>query len=126
MALDCTWLAMAAGACSVAEGREPWGGAPVLPSLEIGDHEAGIWALSADPQGRTLVTGTEDGCVAAWDVRGRACIWQVGSFFQLMLLRRAASSGCMHWEGRCVCCPRMDIGTLCQGRSCPHDVQSQK
>ena len=63
----------------MAEGREPWGGAPVLPSLEIGDHEAGIWALSADAHGRTLVTGTEDGCVAAWDVRGRACIWQVCS-----------------------------------------------
>lgn len=63
--------------CSLAEGREPWGGAPVLPSLEIGDHEAGIWALSADLQGRTLVTGTEDGSVAAWDVRGRTCIWQV-------------------------------------------------
>ena len=67
-------------ACSVAEGREPWGGAPVLPSLEIGDHEAGIWALSADGQGRTLVTGTEDGAVAAWDLRSRACIWQVSSF----------------------------------------------
>lgn len=51
----------------------------MLPSLEIGDHEAGIWALSADAHGRTLVTGTEDGCVAAWDVRGRACIWQVCS-----------------------------------------------
>ncbi|CAK0760340.1 hypothetical protein CVIRNUC_002763 [Coccomyxa viridis] len=61
---------------SVAEGREPWGGTPVLPSLEIGDHEAGIWALSADGQGRTLVTGTEDGSVAAWDLRSRACIWQ--------------------------------------------------
>ena len=66
-------------ACSVAEGREPWGGAPVLPSLEIGDHEAGIWALAADGQGRTLVTGTEDGSVAAWDLRSRACIWQVSS-----------------------------------------------
>ena len=64
-------------ACSVAEGREPWGGAPVLPSLEIGDHEAGIWALSVDGHGRTLVTGTEDGSVAAWDLRSRACIWQV-------------------------------------------------
>ena len=63
----------------MAEGREPWGGAPVLPSLEIGDHEAGIWALSADGQGRTLVTGTEDGSVAAWDLRSRACIWQVSS-----------------------------------------------
>ena len=63
----------------MAEGREPWGGAPVLPSLEIGDHEAGIWALSADAHGRTIVTGTEDGCVAAWDVRGRTCIWQVCS-----------------------------------------------
>ncbi len=51
----------------------------MLPSLEIGDHEAGIWALSADAHGRTLVTGTEDGCVAAWDVRGRACIWQVST-----------------------------------------------
>ena len=76
---------MASAACSVAEGREPWGGAPVLPSLEIGDHEAGIWALSADPQGGTLVTGTEDGCVAAWDVRGRACIWQVSLHHQLLL-----------------------------------------
>ena len=63
----------------MAEGREPWGGTPVLPSLEIGDHEAGIWALSADGQGRTLVTGTEDGSVAAWDLRSRACIWQVSS-----------------------------------------------
>ena len=55
------------------------GGAPVLPSLEIGDHETGIWALSADGHGRTLVTGTEDGSVAAWDLRSRACIWQVSS-----------------------------------------------
>ena len=66
-------------ACSMAEGREPWGGAPVLPSLEIGDHEAGIWALSVDRQGSTLVTGTEDGSVAAWDLRSRSCIWQVSS-----------------------------------------------
>ena len=80
---------MKPGACRVAEGREPWGGAPVLPELEIGDHEAGIWALSADPQGRTLVTGTEDGCVAAWDVRGRACIWQVSILHPRMLWCRA-------------------------------------
>lgn len=95
---------MATSACSVAEGREPWGGAPVLPSLEIGDHEAGIWALSADPQGRTLVTGTEDGCVAVWDVRGRTCIWQVSLHHQLLFWCRDGT-GCLHApapEGRCL------------------------
>ena len=91
----------------MAEGREPWGGAPVLPSLEIGDHEAGIWALSADPQGRTLVTGTEDGCVAAWDVRGRSCIWQVSSSSHLMLLHRAGTEW-LHAPGgkKWVWCPK--------------------
>lgn len=62
---------------SVAEGRAPWGGQPVLPAAELSDHDAGIWALSADERGRLIVSGTEEGVVTAWDMRSRQAAWQV-------------------------------------------------
>lgn len=49
-----------------------------MPVLEVGDHEAGVWALAAEERGRLLVTGTEEGTVAAWDTRApRQPAWQV-------------------------------------------------
>ena len=63
--------------CSVAEGRIPWGGQPVMAIAELGEHEAGVWAMAADAQGQLLITGTEDGCVAAIDARSRRTPWQV-------------------------------------------------
>lgn len=82
--------------CSLAEGRAPWGGQPVMPSAELGEHEAGVWALAADAAARLLVTGTEDGQVAALDARCRQAVWQVrcpSSFFQ-------CASSEAHFSGR--------------------------
>ncbi len=62
---------------SLAEGRAPWGGQPVMPSAELGEHDAGVWAADCDARGRLLVTGTEDGSVVALDARCRQTLWQV-------------------------------------------------
>lgn len=62
---------------SLAEGRAPWGGQPVMASAELGEHEAGVWAAACDALGRLLVTGTEDGSVVAQDARCRQTLWQV-------------------------------------------------
>ncbi len=58
------------------EGRQPWSGAPVLPQAELGEHETGVWALAASADGRTVLTGTDEGAVAAWDLRSRRALWQ--------------------------------------------------
>lgn len=62
---------------SLAEGRAPWGGQPVMASAELGEHEAGVWAAACDALGRLLVTGTEDGSVVAQDARCLQTLWQV-------------------------------------------------
>jgi WD40 repeat protein len=59
----------------VAEGRQPWSSTLPLPLLELRDLESGVWALSASASGQLLVTGTEEGVVAAWDLRTRQQIW---------------------------------------------------
>ena len=48
-----------------------------MATTELGEHDAGVWAMAADAQGQLLITGTEDGCVAAIDARGRRTPWQV-------------------------------------------------
>ena len=48
-----------------------------MATAELGEHEAGVWALAADAHGQLLVTGTEDGYVAAIDARTRRTPWQV-------------------------------------------------
>ena len=60
----------------LAEGRQPWGGTPVMPEAELGDHETGVWALASSADGRTVVTGTDEGAVTAWDIRARRSLWQ--------------------------------------------------
>ncbi|KAG2501969.1 hypothetical protein HYH03_000465 [Edaphochlamys debaryana] len=67
---------------SLAEGRAPWSTGLSLPSAELRDFDAGVWALAADPWGGPLLaTGTEEGVVAVWDTRapGRSraasCVW---------------------------------------------------
>lgn len=64
----------------VAEGRQPWSSTLPLPLLELRDLESGVWALAGSASGQLLVTGTEEGVVAAWDLRTRQQIWatQVG------------------------------------------------
>jgi len=59
----------------VAEGRAPWSSTLPLPVVELRDLESGVWALSASASGQLLVTGTEEGVVAAWDLRTRQQIW---------------------------------------------------
>ena len=60
----------------LAEGRQPWSGAPVMPEAELGEHETGVWALAASDDGSTVVTGTDEGAVTAWDLRARRATWQ--------------------------------------------------
>lgn len=60
----------------LAEGRQPWSGAPVMPEAELGEHETGVWALAASDVGSTVVTGTDEGAVTAWDLRARRATWQ--------------------------------------------------
>jgi WD40 repeat protein len=43
---------------------------PIL-RLEVGTHNAGIWAIAIDPPNRILVTGSEDKTVRVWDISGR-------------------------------------------------------
>jgi len=59
----------------VGEGRAPWSSTLPLPLVELRDLESGVWALAASASGQLLVTGTEEGVVAAWDLRTRQQIW---------------------------------------------------
>jgi hypothetical protein len=64
--------------------------------MELGEHEAGVWALAADAQGRLLVTGTEEGCVAVWDARSRGRAWQVRACAAMCRpVRLHAEEGCV-------------------------------
>ncbi|PRW57088.1 beach domain-containing [Chlorella sorokiniana] len=61
-----------------AEGREPWAASFSQP-LSSAAAPSGVWALAASPEGHTVVAGTEDGVVAAWDWRQppRPPLWQL-------------------------------------------------
>ncbi|WIA38602.1 hypothetical protein OEZ86_001912 [Tetradesmus obliquus] len=58
----------------VGEGRQPWASTLPLPSAELA-LESGCWALSGSASGQLLVTGTDEGTVAAWDLRTQQQIW---------------------------------------------------
>jgi WD40 repeat protein len=58
----------------VSEGRQPWSSTLPLPSSELA-LESGVWALSSSASGQLLVTGTDEGTVAAWDLRTQQQIW---------------------------------------------------
>ena len=47
-----------------------------MPEAELGEHETGVWALAASDDGSTVVTGTDEGAVTAWDLRARRATWQ--------------------------------------------------
>eukprot|EP00775_Hariotina_reticulata_P008774 gene8774-8953_t len=77
-----TRLATGAYDCSVkvwdvAEGRQPWSSslAQPLAALELRDFDSGVWALSSSGSGQLLVSGSEEGQVAAWDLRTGQQIW---------------------------------------------------
>ncbi len=70
----------------------------MLPQAELGEHETGVWALAASTDGRTVVTGTDEGAVAAWDLRSPRALWQ-------------ARCRPMHAEG-------VRVGDLVCSRSC--------
>ena len=57
-----------------------------MPEAELGEHETGVWALAASNDGSTVVTGTDEGAVTAWDLRTRRATWQA---------RRACGVSCM-------------------------------
>lgn len=78
----------------LAEGRQPWSGAPIMPEAELGEHETGVWALAANDVGSTVVTGTDEGAVTAWDLRARRAIWQA---------RRAWGARCRNAKTRHCC-----------------------
>ncbi|KAF8059207.1 lvsF [Scenedesmus sp. PABB004] len=59
----------------VAEGRAPWTSTLPLATQELRDVDSGVWALSASASGQLLVTGSDEGTVAAWDLRTRQHIW---------------------------------------------------
>ena len=44
---------------------------PIL-RMELGGHNAGIYALAMDPANRILVTGSEDKTVRVWDIANPA------------------------------------------------------
>ena len=78
----------------LAEGRQPWSGVPVMPEAELGEHETGVWALAASDVGSTVVTGTDEGAVTAWDMRARRANWQA---------RSAWGVSCKHAKARHCC-----------------------
>ena len=49
---------------------------PIL-RLEVGTHNAGVWALALDPSNRILVTGSEDKTARVWDISGRGGLLRV-------------------------------------------------
>ncbi len=59
----------------VAEGRQPWDTSVPLASCELRDFESGIWAAAGSSSGQLVVTGTEEGVVAAWDLRSGRRAW---------------------------------------------------
>jgi hypothetical protein len=73
-------LATASWDCSVklwelSEGRQPWSTTTPIAAAELRDLDAGVWALAGSACGRLLVSGSEEGVVAAWDLRTRRQIW---------------------------------------------------
>ncbi len=52
-------------------------GSSARPEAVLRDLDAGVWALACSASGRTAVTGSEDGKVAAWDLRALRPVWQV-------------------------------------------------
>lgn len=67
--------AAAAQVWDLSEGRQPCNSTLPLPIMELNDLDSGVWAVSASVSGQLLVTGTEEGTVAAWDLRTRQQIW---------------------------------------------------
>lgn len=79
---------------SLAEGRCPWSGTLQLPEVQLQEFDSGVWALTAMAGSSsggmagpcTVVTGTEEGMLQAWDLRARGggggsfgtAAWQVG------------------------------------------------
>lgn len=84
----------------VAEGRQPWSSTLPMPLLELRDLESGVWALGSSASGQLLVTGTEEGVVAAWDLRTRQQIWstQVGVVVVGQSTKWAVQQ-CVRWRG---------------------------
>lgn len=81
------------------EGRTPWASTLPLPATSLADFESGLWALAASPSGQLLVTGSEEGCVAAWDLRTRQQIWASQVRITCMRVLRIARGCCMHaWQ----------------------------
>ena len=77
----------------------------MMPEAELGEHETGVWALAASEVGATIVTGTDEGAVNAWDLRARRAIWQARTAHGRQLCARipgpgtaASCPGC----GRCL------------------------
>jgi hypothetical protein len=68
-------LCLARAGCQ--DGRQPWGSRLSQPAAELAEHESGVWALSASAEGAAVATGTEEGCVALWDLRCSRVVWQV-------------------------------------------------
>lgn len=68
----------------VDEGRQPWNSTLPLPSIELRDLDSSVWAMAGSTSGQLLVTGTDEGLVAAWDLRTQQQIWatQVSSNIQ--------------------------------------------
>ena len=63
-----------------------------MPEAELGEHETGVWALAGNDAGSTVVTGTDEGAVTAWDLRARRASWQA---------RRACGASCRDAKSRC-------------------------
>jgi WD40 repeat protein len=61
----------------VGEGRQPWSSSLAQPTaaLELRDFDSGVWALSSSQSGQLVVSGSEEGQVAAWDLRTGQQIW---------------------------------------------------
>lgn len=51
------------------EGRHPWHSDTVWPSIEIADHDSGVWAMDVSSDGNLVISGTDEGNIAVWDLR---------------------------------------------------------
>jgi WD40 repeat protein len=91
----------------VSEGRQPWCSTLPLPSSELA-LESGVWALSSSASGQLLVTGTDEGTVAAWDLRTQQQIWATQV--------RACLLACLRYALCCLvsdCCWQSAAHKLC-------------
>ena len=76
---------------------------PIL-RMELGTHNAGIFALAMDPANRILVTGSEDKTIRVWDIANGATLlrilrppagdWEQGQIFAVALAPDGRTIAC--------------------------------